>query len=95
MKYMPLTGLRSRAAVSVIAAALILSSCTTAAPAVPPTVTPYGGTPTPASAVPTATANAEKTATAAARTGATADSRLLPPPEKHGSLHSDRRESRD
>ena len=73
MKYMPLTGLRSRAAVSVIAAALILSSCTTAAPAVPPTVTPYGGTPTPASAVPTATANAEKTATAAARTGATAD----------------------
>ena len=64
MKYMPSTGYRSRAAVSVIAAALILSGCATSSPTVPATVTPYGAAPTPADAVPTATVNAEKTAAA-------------------------------
>ncbi len=84
MKYTPRTGFHSRAAVSVIAVALILSGCATADPAVPATITPPASAPTPADALPTATVNAEKTvasgdlnaaktATAAAETGVTTE----------------------
>lgn len=72
MNNKPRAGLQTRAAAMTLTAALILSSCATAEPAVPATVTPYAETPTPANAVPTATVNAEKTATAAARNGVAA-----------------------